>query len=280
MAATALASNPERIRSMIVPREHGAWGILLVPMMTGAAVGVASGQDWGSLLLFALAALALFWLRTPVESLLGTSPVRPQNDAERQPLLTTVAALALVAASSLCALLWSGPREGFLAIGAVAAASFVAQALLRKAGRRMRMPAQITGVIGLTATAPAAYYALTGRLDRVAVALWLANWIFAADQVHFVQLRIHAARLNGFRAKVDRGRWFLAGQIGMVVALLGAWRLGMLSWLVPLAFLPVLIRGLRWFVRRPGPLAVRALGWWEVAHSLTFGALLVAAFLL
>lgn len=280
MAATVLAPNPERIRSMIVPREHGAWGMLLIPMITGAAVGLASGQRWGNLLLFALAALALFWLRTPVESLLGTSPVRPQSDAERQPLLTMIAGLGLVAAVSLGALLWSGPREGFLAIGAVAAAAFVAQSLLKKAGRRMRMPAQIIGVVGLTATAPAAYYALTARLDRVALALWLANWIFAADQVHFVQLRIHAARLSGFRAKLDRGRWFLAGQIGMIAALLGAWRLGVLTWLVPLAFLPVLARGLRWFVRKPQALAVRALGWWEVAHSLTFGALLVVAFLL
>ncbi|HEU5451266.1 MAG TPA: YwiC-like family protein [Terriglobales bacterium] len=280
MAATALATNPERMRSMIVPREHGAWGMLLMPMVSGAAVGLASGQHVADLLLFAVAALALFWLRTPVESLLGTSPVRPQNDAERQPLLTTSAALALLAAAALGALLWSRPREGFLVIGAVAGAAFVAQAVLKKAGRRMRMPAQIIGVAGLTATAPAAYYALTGNLDRIALALWLANWIFAANQVHFVQLRIHAARLSGFRAKVDRGRWFLAGQIGMVVVLVGAWRLGTLRWMVPLAFLPVLVRGLRWFVRRPQPLAVRALGWWEVAHSLIFGALLVAAFLL
>ena len=280
MVATALAPNPERIRSMIVPREHGAWGLLLIPMLTGTAVGLASGRDVASLVLFAVAALALFWLRTPVESLLGASPLRPQGNAERQPLMAAALGLALLAAAALTLLLWSGPREGFFLIGVASAAAFALQAVLKKLGRRMRMPAQMVGIIGLTATAPAACYALTGHLDGVALALWLANWIFAADQVHFVQLRIHAARLDGFRAKASRGRWFLAGQLGMIAVLLAACGLGLFSWLVPLAFAPVVVRGLRWFVRRPQPLAVRALGWWEVVHSVTFGALLVAAFLL
>ena len=33
----------ERRRALILPREHGAWGILLIPLATGAAVGVSAG---------------------------------------------------------------------------------------------------------------------------------------------------------------------------------------------------------------------------------------------
>ncbi len=57
-----------RTRALVVPREHGAWGLLLfVPLFTGAAVGVASTQREWPLVLFTVAALALFWLRTPME---------------------------------------------------------------------------------------------------------------------------------------------------------------------------------------------------------------------
>src|SRR5260370_6250043 len=36
-----------RRQSLIFPREHGAWGILLVPLVTGASVGLlAGGRAW------------------------------------------------------------------------------------------------------------------------------------------------------------------------------------------------------------------------------------------
>jgi len=56
---------------MVVPREHGAWGMLLVPLVTGAVVAARTGMNFANLTWFVVAALALFWLRTPVESWLG-----------------------------------------------------------------------------------------------------------------------------------------------------------------------------------------------------------------
>ena len=58
------------------------------------------------------------------------------------------------------------------------------------------MPAQIIGAIGLTSTAAGAYYVASGTLDRTAVLLWIANWLFAADQIHFVQTRIRGQQLT------------------------------------------------------------------------------------
>ena len=63
-----LRAAPGRNRSLIIPREHGAWGILLVPLLTAASVGLLAGGGGGSLVPFILVALSLFWLRTPVES--------------------------------------------------------------------------------------------------------------------------------------------------------------------------------------------------------------------
>jgi hypothetical protein len=272
------AISRPRLRALAVPREHGAWGMLLVPLSTGAAVGLMRGGQALPLILFALAAMSVFWLRTPVESWLGTSPLRAQTAEERRALLLIILALSSVAALMLAALLWGGQNRGLLPLGAIAALACVSQAGLKKMSRKLRIAAQVTGAMALTAAAPAAYCVVTGRFDSTAAALWTANCLFAGDQIHFVQLRIHAARVRGVGEKVRRGRAFLFGQVGLASALVIAARLELLPWLALLAFVPVFIRGVAWFLRTAQPLAVRRLGWSELAQAVAFGALLVGAF--
>jgi hypothetical protein len=267
-----------RLRALVVPREHGAWGMLLVPLATGAAVGLMRGGQALPLLILFVAAMAVFWLRTPLESWLGTTPLRAQTAAERRAVLAFILSLSAVAALMFTTLFWGGQNRALLPIGAVVMLAFMAQVALKKLSRRLRMAAQLVGAIGLTATAPAACIVATGRLDSVAAALWLANWLFAGDQIHFVQLRIHAARVEGMAGKLRRGRTFLAGQICLAGVLIVAATSEILPWPALLAFAPVLFRGIAWFLRSAQPLAVRRLGWSELAHALVFGVLLVAAF--
>lgn len=267
-----------RLRTLVVPREHGAWGMLLVPLATGAAVGLMRGGQALPLVPFVLAAMALFWLRTPVESWLGTTPLRAQGAEERRAVLVFILPLSAAAVLMFTTLFWNGQNRSLLPLGLIAALAFAGQTGLKKLSRKLRMASQVTGAIGLTAAAPAAYCVATGRLDFTAAALWLTNWLFAGDQIHFVQLRIHAARAQGAGEKLRRGRAFLLGQIGLAAALIVTARLGFLPWLVLLAFVPVFIRGIGWFLRPVPPLAVRRLGWSELAQAVTFGTLLVATF--
>ncbi len=276
----AAAPGKARMRALVIPREHGAWGLLLIPLITGASVGLSVSRNWLPLAEFTVAALALFWMRTPVESALGTSPMRAQSEAETNWLLLAIAVLGSIAMVCIIALLWEGEDRGLLLLGAIAALCFTAQAVMKKLGRNTRMAAQMVGSIGLTATAPAAWYVVTQRLDAPALGLWLANWIFAGNQIHFVQLRIHAARAATWKDKLARGRSFLIGQLLMYAALLAAWRLHLLPAFVLIAFLPVVVRGFLWFTSGPQPLLVRRLGWTELAHGVLFGVLLIAAFLL
>ena len=82
------------------------------------------------------------------------------------------------------------------------------------------MLSQFVGTLGLTVTAPAAYYVVTGELNRSAWTLWIANSLFGVNQIHFVQLRIHSARLSGWSQKVARGRGFLFGELLLIAALI------------------------------------------------------------
>jgi len=192
-----------------------------------------------------------------------------------------MASLALAGVSAVCltGLTWGGRNMKLVLIGAGAALAFVAQTVLRMFGHKARMVSQLIGAIGLTATAPAAYYVGTGRLDLRAVVLWVANWLFASNQIHFVQLRIHAARASTFREKFDKGMFFLLAQILLLFAIVLATLRHYIAPLVILAFVPALVRGTWWFFREHQPLDVKQLGWSEMKQGITFGILLAIAFL-
>ena len=268
----------ERRRSLVVPREHGAWGLLLVPLVTGTGVALRESKQIFPLVMLLVAALALFWLRTPVESLLGPSPIRAQTKQERIMVGFVILLSATVAIVMLGALLWAGRNPFLWLIGASAGAAFLAQMLLKRLGRRTRMLSEIVGTIGLTSSAPAAYYVITGHLGLTAWMLWLVNLAFAGNQIHYVQLRIRTARLQGATAKLERGWAFAAGQFLMLFFLAFAcWR-GWIPWAAVIAFVPLFFRGWFYFFQKPAPLRVRRLGWSELAHAIAFCVLFIAAF--
>lgn len=294
-------THPDRRRALILPREHGAWGLLLVPMVTGAGIALCETTNIVPFLLLLATGLALFWLRTPVESLLGTSVMRAETREERDAVKLVIGALGAVAALSLVALLWAGHNPALWLIGGVAAAAFVGQALLKSTSKQSpglsrnaeaapprskesiqnrRMLSEMVGTIGLTLSAPAAYYVMTGKLGPTAWMLWLANLLFAGDQIHYVQFRLHTARVEGLRAKLAHGRGFAIGQALMTAALTIACLSRLMPAIASVAFAPLLFRGWFYFVQDPKPLVVRRLGWNELTHAIAFCVLFIGAFAL
>src|SRR5579863_7210787 len=114
MAAHVSTAQNTRVRTMIVPREHGAWGMLLIPLATGAIVAAKAGVNFSSLAWFMLAAMSLFWLRTPVESWLGTSPIKAQSAEERKIVGRAIVAIAAIAICSVTVLLCGGEARALL----------------------------------------------------------------------------------------------------------------------------------------------------------------------
>jgi hypothetical protein len=268
----------ERRHALIVPREHGAWGLLLVPMVTGCGLALRESTNIFPFLLLLTAALTLFWLRTPVESLLGTSAMRAQTREERRDVGFVVAYLSAVAGLALTMLLWAGRNPALWLIGSVAAVAFAAQALLKKLGRRARMASEMVGTIGLTGAAPAAYYVITGHFGLTAWTLWVANLIFAGDQIHYVQFRLHTAKLDGLGPKLRRGWGFAIGQFLLTGVLTIACVSGLIPKYASIAFAPVLFRGWYYFGRKSAPLVVRRLGWNELAQAVVFCVLFIFSF--
>ena len=273
------AAQQARIRALVIPREHGAWGLLLVPLFTGVVAGYASEHRIWPSLVFTVTAVSLFWLRTPLESLIGTSSLTANTERERWTALIASTLLATLATTCLAGLTWKGQNLQLLLLGGATALAFLIQSALRNLGRKTRMAAQMVGAIGLVCTASAAYYIGTGRLDKRALILWLANWIFAGNQIHFVQLRIHSARATTFSQKLAHAKFFLLAQPVLFASLVFAafWRV--IPPLAIVAFFPALLRGTLWFFTKPEPLDVRRLGWSEMKQGVAFGLLLAVAFI-
>jgi hypothetical protein len=228
-------------------------GILLVPLFTGASAGLLAGGDSKNLIALTLVALALFWLRTPIEGWAGTAPVRARTPGEFQLVRAAAMSLLAIAISGLAWLLWNGQNRALIWIGCAAATAFLNQLLVRRMWKGARTEAQMVGAAGLTSTAPAAYYVVKGHLNTIAWSLWAANLLFAVNQIHYVQLRIQAARVSSRREKLVAGRAFLAQQLLLIALLAFGCLVGMFSWYGATAFLPVLIRGFVWFAAHPKP---------------------------
>jgi len=272
------SAQSARTRALWLPREHGAWGMLLMPLATGAAVGVGRAANYVALLVFTIAALSLFWLRTPVEALVGTSVIRVRDAKERRVALTTIAIILAIAFVALTALFRGFRNFGLLAIGSAAALAFGLQSVLKKRGRSYRAISQVIGSIGLTSTAASAYYVVTGRFDSIALTLWVVNWLFAGEQIEFVQMRIRGARLENVHDRLSHGTSYLAtvSAIGITIILLSL--TGILPSLTIFAFVPAEVRSLIWFTSKSSSLDVHQLGSLELANAFVFAFVLIVIF--
>lgn len=236
-----------------VPREHGAWGILLVPFAT--AVGGAG--VWNLPVALLLVSVLCFYVAR-------TSWLK-RNYRWTAILLagSFAAAVPLVVVWKL----WWLPAFG--AVAAVLAVQPTSQNLWR----------QLLAVPGLTLTAPAAWYVATGTLDY---RLWLLNTLYFAGGVFYVRMHLAAATALGPHPHpnplpVERGegtRW----KVGLPTLLYhGALAVVAVVWQpVGLAYIPAIARAFVGVIFLSPTLRIKRLGWTEVAHSVLFAALVIA----
>jgi hypothetical protein len=265
---------------MLVPREHGAWGLLLMPLMTAACIGIPGSHALADLLMLIVATLTLFWVRTPLEAYFGFGLMKARTREEKRATLRLSVLLLPFAIATLWMLIVAHRHYTLLLIGSLVGAAFATQATLRLFGRKMRMWAQMIGAIGLTATSAAAYAVVTGRLDAKAFAIWFACWLFAGDQIHYVQVRMRTAKVVSKMERIRRSRNFLLGQLIMIAVVCAATAWHVLPTLALAAFVPIILRGVLWLTKRQISVDVHWLGVTELLQGITFSVLLVSTFFL
>ena len=267
-------------KQLLVPREHGSWGMWLLPLLSGAVVGFGSRQAGApaAIFWFVVAASSAFLSYQPLEALLGASPVRARSDSEKRIAAGGVLLTGLAGALSASALIRLG-RGRVLWFAGLALACFAVRFLFGRA-RGLRVPKQILGALGLSSAAAGAYYVVTEKIDATALLLWGASWLFAVGQIEYVQLRIRTATALSSAEKALAGWGVYVFHLAVLGVAIASAEAGLVPALLALAFLPTTVRLVIWIFSRPAKINFRALGFSELFHSLAFSALLVTALLL
>lgn len=173
-------------RSVVMPSEHGGWGLTLEPVLLGLIVAWSAGGP-----ALGVAAFMAFLVRTPLKLVLVD--VRRKRWLDRSRLAARVAAaelsalgVAVVIAGRLAGWAWLLP--------VLVALPFVAIEVwfdIRSRGRRL-LP-ELCGAIGITA-ASAAIVIASGKGAALAAGVWLALAARALGAIPFVRVQIMRLR--------------------------------------------------------------------------------------
>ncbi|HXG94570.1 MAG TPA: YwiC-like family protein [Blastocatellia bacterium] len=246
-----------------LPKEHGAWAMLYVPMIVGLLVAAKF-----PLRAIALAAAATF-LFIARESLLvwwrGRSRGQKQESARRA-MLIYLALAALFAAPLVLInhLYWLVPAAAL----SLALLAINAEQAVRREDRTIT--GEMIAIAGLTMTAPMAYYAARGSWDMTAAWLWALCALYFASSVFYVKLRVYSlsARKEELRRQTWRRCAFYHGSL--LVGLLLLALTGKLNLFAIAAFAPIFGRTF-WFMTRPAnQINLKRIGLLEIIFSVVF----------
>ncbi len=266
-------TTASRVGPPPIPKEHGAWAVLLVPLLIGVSVGKAADFQWLYLL---CAALAVFMSYVPAKV------VMRNFTGHTQPALKVYQATFWLCVYAGLALLFLAPllargRWTLLPLGALAVLFFFGSFLAAE-----RYPRSLAGdllaVLGLTLTAPAAYYVSQERLDTVAASAWLLTFLFFGGNVVYVAMKIRTSGMK--RDSLDLTEKISLGKANLMYhlfALAGVSALGAFQFLgryAFLAFVPVTAHAIYGTMTLSSRVRFKNLGLILVAQSLLFGILL------
>ncbi len=257
-------------KSILLPAEHGSWVWLLVPFVVGAWVG---GSARVELWLLLAGVLSIFLFRQPF--IVWTRLRRGKGRPADRPLAAGWAALlastgliclAVLLGRGLGALLWLGlPLIPVLVVYLLAAS--------RRQSKVRTAWIEFAGAMGLAVTAPAAYVASTGRLDRTAWVLWAVMATQGAVSMFYVRLRIADTHRRPAKRWVPMVIHLIVTIVAIAAALTDA-----LPWPAAVPFVALSARSV-WVSLRPRPIAsVKRFGILEAGIAIAAGLLVVLGY--
>lgn len=257
--STRVANQAQR---PTVPREHGAWVMLTVPLL----VGLASGRPgFIPALLLLVAASCLFCGQE------GWRP--PWRLRSLWPAAVALAAVTLLVRGYG---LWSVLDAGVVA----ALLALVWLALPTRRLARRQTAGQLLAVAVLTLGAPAGYAVAHGAVSATAWLGWLACFAWFAGGVLYVQMLLAAPKSEAGLPAATRwraGGWCLGYHAALGVACVALLSGGAAGLLLAVGLAPAPLRA-AWRYPRLGPkLVLKQVGLWEAAYSVWFAAFAITA---
>ena len=217
-----------------IPREHGAWAMWIVPMLSAA---LTTHFSLSFLLLFLCFAL-LYVVHHPIVMLVKR---RANSQSDGKKFVLAVGVPAIVLGNALI-LIYDLPWLVLFGMLELALFVFSVKAFVDKEQRTFAN--ELTIVAALTLSAPASYYTITHAVDRRAVMLYILNFLFFGSSVFYVKMRIEFLRTKGFwRSEAEKARSMtVAYHVVLVAVILLMSAMKSVNILVLLGFLPMLVQ--------------------------------------
>jgi len=255
----------------MLPREHGAYGQLLLPLATALAISDAHVAT----ILTATAALAAFVAHEPLVVLLGGRGVRARREQRNRAIAWLAVSGGIAVAAGLTAIFWTPTPVRWLFGIPLAAAALLAGLLV--AGREKSTAGEITSAVAFASVSiPIIAVAAPSPLRGFVVAFAFASlFIVSTLGVRVVVLR---TRGGGDPNAVRVTRLQLAAAlaviaVGIPVAALSDVRMGMAA----LAILPGVAVASALAFHPPPARRLRTVGWTLLSTTAFLAITLVAA---
>ncbi|HST03661.1 MAG TPA: YwiC-like family protein [Chloroflexia bacterium] len=268
-----------------IPDDHGAYAMLLLPMVIGFILGIVRGvaPSAGALevamacVLFAVALVALFFASEPLS--VAFKP-KASTGARRRAARWLAIYLAVAACAGAPLLfvwgLWG--LRWFLVVAGVLMLAFLVAVKMRK---QRSMALRLPGILCLTLSGPAAYYVTTGRLDAQAWGLGVACAVYFVGTIFNVRAWFEINRQKKSGISPTRLPGWLVTAIWLYLAG-GALAVALtvladaLPWAAYIALVPSLLRAIWTLWSTPAHIPIKRIGLIEFAQSFAFAILLVA----
>lgn len=255
--------------ALMLPREHGAWAMLLMPYLLGTIAGRHLGLP--SLLLLA-AVLLLFTASRPLDLLM---------QGGRGGAAVHLAVYGLVGSAAGIALLLAYGLWLLVPLGLLAGTALASQLVLRRHRMDRTWPARLVSIAALSATGPAAYYVATGFLDARASAVWAMALLYSGASVFYVRLFYRPPTRNSGGSSADsREQAERQMAVYVLAATSAVGLLALLGFAPPLGvivFVPLALKAAAGCRRRDSRPTLRQIGFAEMGHTALFLSLSSAA---
>lgn len=246
-----------------LPKEHGAWAMLFVPMAVGFCI--ARTFNIASLLFVVSATLFFISRESLIVWLRARARGKDGSDSRNAWLVYIIASAAFGAP-----LLAYYRLFVLVPIGAIGIVLAIINAVQPKPLGQRTTLGESLAIAGLTMTAPAALYVSTGEWSSLAWLLWLLCAIYFASSIYYVKLRVAAVHAKNMIERDFAWRRCAVYHFALLGLLVSMAAIGNVRWLAIAAFGPVLFRSFAELAKPSSRLNLKRAGFLEVFYSLVF----------
>jgi YwiC-like protein len=260
-------TTPVARRVPLVPKEHGASLMSAHALVLGIAASLAVGRAGVVGIALAVAIGASFVPLTAAISVL--SHVAMRAAARRR----AVALLAAECVLGVAALVHGAVAE-LLVVGAAGVPVALVYAVARRRTGARSVPTQLAAIAGISLLAPATWLLGCGARGAWPLSAAAAFLSFGGT-VPYVRERVRRRRPPelGPADRIRRGAIALVWQAVALLAAIVVWRLGHATLLLPLAFVPGLVKTLAGIALPERKPPIAHIGYVETAVSTVFAVL-------